>query len=173
MQGSYTISFRTTHDHLNCNKIPNLCLADFHIAVVLFWTFFYYSNSYDLTYQKVQIFLYLWHISDFFVVVAELNPKQLFPSPKQVYVHVRNVGTLVILHINRLIFKPAMKQSKGAILECIFCILMMMEDACGRYCLPWTADLSTPGWQRKKSYCSQTDGGLTLAPHEPPLLLSF
>lgn len=56
----------------------------------------------------------------FFVV--ELNPKQSFFLPlKQVSIDVRHVGTLVILHINRLIFQPAVKQSKGATLgaECL------------------------------------------------------
>lgn len=93
------------------------------------------------------------------------------------------MGTLAILHINKLISKPETKQSNGATWgqhafapSNAYFASTTMEPVCRRYCLPQTVYIELTGSyvnlkQRKKSYCSQTDGDRTLTPS--PSSLAF
>lgn len=117
VQVTYAIPFRTTQHHLICNKIPSVCLADFHIVVALFWNFFpLFQFTWSHTPESSHIFIFVAY-KNYFCHSCWTESKAVSFPPSNRSIFTSGMWAPYWLSIKRLIFKPAMKQTDGATLE--------------------------------------------------------
>lgn len=124
---------------------------------------------------------------DFFKCIQNSLFSFFLSSQTGTYIHVRNMGTSVILHKNRLTFKPVMKQGGQPWGQNAFApynkyfwlttIEDVVEDTVylGRLTGRWQEALSTPGWQTEEEKLLQSKQMRVALWHHksPPFLLSF